>query len=150
MKVIFLKDLAGQGKKGELKEVAEGFGNNFLVAKGFAAVATPQIIAKIQKEKKDAEEKLNRDFQKAVSQKADLEKRVFILKVKVGDKGQVFGGMHEKDIAKAVSDKMGFEIDRHMVAIPQPFKTLGEHKAKVKLNDKVQAIINIKLEAETA
>ncbi len=148
MKVIFTKDAPGHGKKGEIKEVASGFGENFLIAKGFAKIATPEIIAKVNKENKEAESKKLKEIEKLNNLKADLEKRVFTVTVKVGDKGQVFGGVHEKDIADVVSSKISTPIDRHQVEIVSSIKALGEHMAKVKLAQGIIANVKIKVEAK--
>lgn len=147
MKIIFLKDVSGQGKKGEIKEVSEGFAQNFLIAKGFAQAATPQVQVKIAKEGKEAKAKQEREAARVLAMKADLEKRVFTLSVKVGEQGQVFGGLHEKDVAKAISGKLPLSIDRHQVEISSPIKTLGEHQVKIKLGTGVVASVKIKVEA---
>lgn len=146
MKIIFIKDQPGAGKKGEIKEVSSGFAMNFLIPKGFAQVVTPQLEAKMQKESKEAEEKKIREAQKMAGLKQDLEKRVFTIKVKVGDKGQVFGGIHEKEIAKAITDKMGLDIDKNQIEISGAIKELGQHQIKLKLISNVFANIKINLE----
>ncbi|MDR3642227.1 MAG: 50S ribosomal protein L9 [Candidatus Doudnabacteria bacterium] len=146
MKVIFLKDVTGQGKRGEIKDVSSGFAENFLIKKGLAHLATTEIQAKIAKEAKEASGKRQKELEKLESLKQDLEKRVFILKVKVGDKGQVFGGVHEKDIAEAVSKKISITVDRSQVLLDKPIKELGEHKAKLKLGGHILATINLKVE----
>ncbi len=146
MKIIFIKDQPGAGKKGEIKEVSSGFATNFLIPKGFAQVVTPQLEAKMQKESKEAEEKKIREAQKMSGLKQDLEKRVFTIKVKVGDKGQVFGGIHEKEIAKAITDKMGLDIDKNQIEISGAIKELGQHQIKLKLISNVFANIKINLE----
>ena len=148
MRVIFTKDTPGQGKKGEIKEVASGFAENFLIAKGFAQVANTQIMAKVEKEKREAEAKKNRDHAKVESLKVDLEKRVFTVMVKVGDKGQVFGGVHEKEIAEAIAEKKFMEINRNMVEIPSAIKALGEHVVKIKLAQGIVANVKVKVEAK--
>lgn len=148
MKIIFTKDSPGHGKKGEIKEVASGFAENFLIAKGFAQVASQQIIAKVEKEKREAEAKKDRDHAKMESLKADLEKRTFTVVVKVGDRGQVFGGVHEKDVADVVNSKMAANIDRHNVEITSPIKALGEYSVKVKLAPGIIANVKIKVEAK--
>lgn len=146
MKVIFLKDAPGQGKKGELKYVSDGFAKNFLIAKGLAAVATPEIQLKVAKETKEAEVKKTKAVEKLNLLKSDLEKRVFSVGVKVGDKGQIFSGVHEKDIAESVRKKMDVGIDRHQVELEKPIKELGEHKVKVRLASGIIAHVNIKVE----
>ena len=147
MKVIFLKDVSGQGKRGEIKEVADGYAQNFLIAKGFASLATSEIQTKVAKETKEAQVKKHKETEKLQAFKLDLEKRVFVLKVKVGDKGQVFGGVHEKDIAKAVSEKINVKIEKNQVLILSAIKTLGEHSVKVKFANGISASIKIKVEA---
>jgi len=147
MKVIFIKDLSGTAKKGEIRDVNDGYAKNFLIAKGFAQIATADIQAKIVKETKEAEIKKLKEIEKLQILKLDLEKRTFVLHVKVGDKGQVFGGVHEKDIAEAVSKKISAAIDRSQVMLDKPVKELGEHKAKIKLGGHVLANISIKVEA---
>lgn len=147
MKVIFLKELSGQGKKGEIKDVSEGYAKNFLIAKGFARVATADIQAKMQKEAREAEAKKIKDIEKLQNLKLGLEKRTFVVKVKVGDKGQIFGGVHEKDIADVVGKKIGMPIDRGQVILDKAIKELGEHTAKFKLGPNILANIKVNVEA---
>ncbi len=147
MKVIFLKDITGQGRKGEIKEVNSGYANNFLIAKGFAAVATPEIQAKVNKESKEAETKKLKEIEKLNKLKTDLEKRIFTLKVKVGDKGQIFSGVHENDIAKAINNVLNSEIEKNQISLNAVIKQIGEHVVKVKLGPQISANIKIKVEA---
>jgi large subunit ribosomal protein L9 len=146
MKVIFLKELNGTAKKGEIKDVSDGYAKNFLIAKGFAQVATADIQSKIVKEAKEQEIKKLREIEKLQTLKQDLEKRTFTVKVKVGDKGQVFGGVHEKDIAKVISDKTNHTIEKNQIEIPLAVKTIGEHQVKVKLGGGLIANVKIKVE----
>lgn len=104
MKVIFLKELSGQGKKGEIKDVSEGYAKNFLIAKGFARVATADIQAKMQKEAREAEAKKIKDIEKLQNLKLGLEKRTFVVKVKVGDKGR-FSAAYTKKILRMLLEK---------------------------------------------
>jgi large subunit ribosomal protein L9 len=146
MKIIFIKDQPGGGKRGEIKEVSQGYAENFLIAKGFAKVATAEVQAKIAKEKKEAEAKAGRELERLMDAKTDLEKRTFSLAVKVGDKGQIFSGVHDKDIAEAINKKMDLNLDRRAVELSKPIKELGEHKVKVKIGFGITANINIKVE----
>ena len=147
MKIIYVKDQPGGGKKGEIKDVSEGYAQNFLIPKGFAVVATIDIQNKMAKEKKEAEQKNQKELQKTQALKEDLEKRVFTVKVKVGDKGQIFSGVHQKDIAEAVSQKMNLPVEKNQVDLAKPIKELGEHTTKLKLGPGIIANINIKVEA---
>ncbi len=147
MKVIFLKDAPGQGKRGEVKEVSEGFAQNFLIPKGLAQLVTTQLQAKISKEAKEAAVKKEKEISRIQSLKAEIEKRTLTLKVNVGDKGQIFGGIHEKEIAKAISDKLKTTIEKNQVEILSTIKEIGEHKIKIKLGSGVTAAAKIKVEA---
>ncbi len=147
MKIILLKDVAGQGRRGEIREVNDGYAKNFLIAKGFAQIATSQIQAKAAKESKEAEVKKLKEVEKLQNLKVDLEKRTFTVKVKVGDKGQIFSGVHEKDIISAMNNKMGLSLEKNQVSLEKPIKELGEHKVKLKLASGIIPIINIHVEA---
>ena len=146
MKVVFIKDLPGTAKKGELKDVNDGYAKNFLIAKGFAKTATPEVQAKIAKESREAEAKKQKETGKLKALKTELEKHIFTIRIKVGDKGQIFSGVHSKDIIKAVMDKVGTSIDRSQVDLTKPIKELGEHQVKIKLAPGVVAIVKIYIE----
>lgn len=147
MKIIFIKELAGTGKRGEIKDVSDGYAQNFLIAKGFARVATAEIQAKMAKESKEAETKKLKEIEKLQVLKQDLEKRVFTVKVKVGDKGQIFGSVHEKDIALSIGSKPNHPMDKNQIEIENPIKQIGEHLVKVKLGGGISANVKIKVEA---
>jgi len=147
MRVIFLKDIPGGGKKGEIKEVADGYANNFLIAKKLAQVATQEIQAQIAKEGKEAVAKREREAARLQLLKQDMEKRVFTVKVKVGNKGQIFSGVHEKDIAQIMNAKGSFKVEKNQIALDKPIKELGEHKVKLKLGPGIFASVQIHVEA---
>lgn len=148
MKVLFIKDVLGGPKRGQIKDVSDGYAQNFLIPKGFAQIATPEIIARIEKEGKEAEAKKLKEIEKLKHLKAEMEKREFAVKVKVGDKGQVFGGVHEKDIAKAVGEKMGMAIDKSQVELSGIIKEIGMHEAKLNLSSGIIAKIKINIEKQ--
>jgi large subunit ribosomal protein L9 len=146
MKVIFIKDTPGQGKKGEIKDVSSGFAQNFLIPKGLAQVATADIQAKITKESKEAEIKKLKEIGKLQDLKQEMEKRTFTVKVKVGGAGQVFGSVHEKDIAAAIATKLNHPLEKNNIEIDAAIKELGEHKVKVKLGSGIIATVKINVE----
>ncbi|MCL5774953.1 MAG: 50S ribosomal protein L9 [Patescibacteria group bacterium] len=146
MKVVFIKDAPGNGRKGELKEVSDGFAKNFLIAKGFAQAVTPQLMQKLEKERKEQDQKKQKEAARQQILKSEIEKRIFSIKVKIGDKGQVFGGVHEKEVAKAISDKVGEEIGKNQVEIQEALKTPGEHSVAVNLPGGVVAKARINIE----
>lgn len=148
MKIILLKDVPGHGRKGEIKEINDGFAKNFFIAKKLGAVATTEIQAKVLKEKKEAESKKNKEIERTQKLKQDLEKRTFKLKVKVGEKGQVFSGVHEKDILKAINEDLGLELEKNQIDLPAVIKQIGQHQVRVKLSQGLNASLKIEIEPE--
>lgn len=148
MKVIFIKDSSGAGKRGEIKDVSDGYAMNFLIAKGFAQAVTPEIQAKVSKEKKEAETKKLKEVERLRLLKQDLEKRTFVVKVKVGDRGQIFSGVHEKDIVLAINQKAGSAFEKNQVSLDKPIKELGAYKVALKLGPGMSININLSVEAE--
>ncbi len=147
MKVILTKDVAKVGKRGEIKDVSDGYAKNLLLAKGLAVIVTSQIQSKLVKESKEASAKIARENEKLKNLKTELEKRTFRLQVKVGDKGQIFGGVHEKEIANAVNAKLNSSLEKSQFVVPHGLKDLGLHEITVKLGGGQTAKIKINLES---
>lgn len=147
MKVILLKDVAKIGKRGQICEVSDGYAKNFLLAKKLASVATPDVQAKVAKESREQEDKKKRQSSKLLDLKKDIETKTFTIKVKVGDKGQIFGGAHEKDIVQVINAKLGSNFEKNTIHIDHPIKQLGSHKVSLKLGSGVVAVANINIEA---
>ncbi len=147
MKVILLTDVPKIGRKGEVKEVSDGLANNKLFPKKLAMLATTEAQAKLAKELKGKSEAKDKAIRKAQVTKTDLERRTFSVKVKTGDKGQVFSGVHEKDIAAAIFQKTKIQIDKSQIDAHKGIKKLGEHTITLKLGLGITA--NIKLNIES-
>lgn len=147
MKVILLKQVAGLGKIGEIKEVSDGYGNNFLVKKGLAKIASQEVIGRKLKEDKEAKGKQEKFLTTLQTLQANLQKQKFSIAVKVGEQGQIFNGVHEKDIAELLNSKLRATIEKHQIHTP-PLKTLGEHKVKIKLGSGLSAETTIVLTKE--
>lgn len=143
MKVLFVKNQPGGGKLGEIKEVSDGYAQNFLIAKGFAVMATQQLIAKVEKEQREAKHKLDRHIFQLQKLKMEVEKRLITLMVKVGDQGQIFGAIREKEVALVLSKELGASIDKSQILFTQPIKTLGEHACKVNLGSHIVANLRL-------
>ncbi len=147
MKVILTADVPKVGKKGEIKEVNAGYGTNFLIKKGLAKLATVEATTKLAKEKKDVSEKQAKELAKLNHQKSELEKRIFSVKVKTGDKGQIFGAVKEKDIATSIFQKTKIEIDKSQFPNLHDVKKLGENIIVLKLGSGITAKLKINLES---
>lgn len=143
MKVIFLKDLKGQGKKGEIKEVKDGYGT-FLIKNNIANIANESNLKHYNtlKSKQELEENLFiKDCEKL---KEQLEKLSINIKVKVGSQDKVFGSVSTKQISTELK-KLNFNIDKNKIKVDSPLSSLGTHIVKVELHKKVIANVKINL-----
>jgi large subunit ribosomal protein L9 len=144
MKVLFLKDLRGQGKKGETKEVKTGYANNFLIKNGYAVALNEQTLSKYNKEQEVLKEEDERLRKEALNQKNKLEKLELSFKVHVGKDGKVFGRVSPKQIKEEL-EKHGYNIDKKQVQVQDSISSLGYHDIIVNLYKEVNAKIRIKL-----
>ena len=144
MQVIFLKDLKGQGKKGEIKEVSDGYAMNFLIKRGYALKKTEGSINKLKEQKeKDIELDLkNRENAKELKKK--IEKIVIVFKVKES-KGKMFGSISTKQIREELK-KQGFEIEKNNIENTN-INTLGFHNVKINLYKDIDCILKVHTEA---
>lgn len=144
MKVIFIKDLKGQGKKGEVKEVKDGYGTNFLIKNGYAVAATPINLKRLEKENSEKaleENLLVRDMQDL---KKKLEQKPLQFKVKTGEGGKVFGSISSKQIASELKSQ-GYDIDKKKIKIDGEISTLGIHNVEIELHKQVIAVVKVQL-----
>ena len=144
MKVIFIKDLKGQGKKGEIKIVKDGYGNNFLIKNGYAILASEGNLKKYntQKIKEANEEKLK--IKECEELKKVIEKTKVEFKVKVGAQDRVFGSISSKQIVQELK-KQNIEIDKNKIKIDGTIASLGTHNVSIELHKKVIATLKINL-----
>ena len=145
MKVIFIKDVKGQGKKNEIKEVKDGYATNFLIKKGLAKAATPTSLEQLKRETQENELQENLLIKQMNDLKTKLEKEVFVFKAKTGAQDRMFGSISVKQI-KANMESKGYKIDKNIIKINNPISCLGMHEVEIELHKKVIAHIKIKVE----
>ena len=143
MKVIFLQDVKGSGKKGEVKNVSDGYARNMLIPKGYAIEATKGNIRSLEKVKeKQAEEEAQQ--RSAASEKAEqLKKAQVTIVTKSGEGGRLFGSITSKDIADAVKEQTGISVDKKKIKLDQPIKNLGTFHVEIKLYYDINAEITV-------
>lgn len=144
MKVIFTKDVKGQGKKGEIKEVKDGYGSNFLIKNGYAVQATSNNLSKLNRENTEKALEENLLIREMEDLKKKLTKKPFEFKVKTGKEDRVFGAISTKQIANELK-KQGYEIDKKKIKIDGEISTLGIHNVEIELHKKVIATIQVKV-----
>lgn len=144
MKVIFLKDVKGSGKKGEIAEVSDGYARNFLIKKGLAEEATAVKINSLNI-KRGAEDFHRQEEIKALKEEAKkLNGTQITLKIKCGENGKVFGSVTAKEIADELT-ALGYNVDKKRVILKDPIKLLGVYAVDVKFLPEVIAKIKVEV-----
>lgn len=142
MKVLFIKDLKGQGKKGEIKEVKDGYAENFLIRKGYAEKLTENTLNSYKKEKAFEKSEDERLTLEAKNKKEKLENLEITFKVKTGKDDKVFGSISPKQIKEEL-ERLGYSIDKKDIAASSSLASLGYHDVKITLYKSVFAKIKI-------
>ena len=143
MQVIFLKDLRGQGKKGEIKEVADGYATNFLIKKGYAVKKTETSLNKLNIEKennKKLDEKLTKEAQEMAKK---LEKVTLLFTAKAGNMDRMFGSISTKQIKEEL-DKQGFSFDKKQIKI-ETINSFGFHDVDISLYKDIVGKIKVEV-----
>lgn len=144
MKVIFLKDVKGQGKKGEIKTVADGYGKNFLIKNGYAVMATETSLKILNEQNKENAKKEQETINLCEQLKKQIENLSIKIPVKTGKEDKVFGSISTKTISSELSSK-GINIDKRQIKLEQPLSSLGFHNIEILLHKKVTAILKVEL-----
>ena len=147
MKVIFLKDVKGQGKKDEVKEVKDGYAKNYLIKLGYAIPANGNTMKKLNSdlENRRLEENLLVGECNQIKEKLAKEKLVF--KVKTGKQDMMFGQISIKQIKEELS-KLGYKIEKTQILLDHPITSLGTHNVEIELHKKVKAVIKVQVVKE--
>ena len=143
MKVIFIKDLKNQGKKGEIKEVKDGYAKNFLLKQGYAVQKTTESTKILDKQKKQENENDIKARKEAETLKQKLEKETFKFKVKTGEHDKVFGSVSIKQVKEEIDKK--YKIDKNQIKMDGPLSTIGFHNIKINLYKDINATVKIEL-----
>ena len=145
MKVIFNKDLRGQGKRGEIKEVKDGYAKNFLIKNGYASQLNESTLGKYNRECQEQKELDIKKRAEAKVLKEQLEKLEISFSVKTGKDDRVFGSISQKQVKDAL-DAKGYKIDKKQIEFDHVISSLGYHNVQVNLYKDIIAKIRVKLE----
>ncbi len=144
MKIALLKDVPNLGKRGDIKDVSDGYGRNFLIKNNLAEILTSQVAKKLDAEK-NRQEKIAVEIKKSATNLKDkIEKIKLTLKAKTGESGQMFGSVTPTDLLAELK-KNDIKIEKSQI-LSKPIKTLGEHKIKIKLPQEMEAELQIVIE----
>lgn len=147
MKVLLIKDVKSLGKAGEVKEVKDGYGQNFLIAKGFAKAATTEVLRKYEAEQKQKAEQLRFEIANLEMLKSELAKKQIIITKPLGANGALFGGVTKDEIATALKAKTGIELDKRTFEI-DTIKATGTYDISVKLGHGIHATFSLLVKGE--
>ena len=143
MEVIFVKDLRGQGKKGDIKDVKQGYGQNFLIKNGYAVLKTKENLKRLEKDQANKAKELEEEKQKAIKLKEAIEKLTIDFKVNVGEGDKVFGSISSKQIKEALQ-KENIKIEKSMIK-KENVSSLGFHNIEIELFPNIIAKLKIHL-----
>ncbi len=142
MKVIFLQDVKGKGKKGEVKNVSEGYARNYLLPKNLAAEANAGNLKTLEVKKQGEEKRVQQKLDEAKAFKDELEKLTVEIKAKSGEGGRLFGAVTSKQIAETLK-KMKKKVDKRKIELDEPIRSLGYTNVPIKLHQDVTATIRV-------
>ena len=148
MKVLLIKDVKSLGKKGEVKEVKDGYGKNFLIGKGFARHATPEILEQHAKDELIVAANLEKEVDALKEIAKQLDKAEIIITKKLGSNGHLFGSVTKEEIAVALKEQHSIEIDKKHINEKHAIKTIGEHDLDFKLGHGLHAVLHVDVQGE--
>lgn len=147
MKVLLKEDVDNLGYAGEVFKVADGYGRNYLIPKGMAVLASPNVMkqAEVWRKKADARRAELRAEHEALS--LNIEETSLVFTARAGDTGKLYGSITTSQITDALNEKLGTDIDRRKVGI-EPLRQLGEHQVVVRLSSEFQPHVTVLIESE--
>ena len=150
MKVILLQDVEGQGKAGDLKDVADGYARNYLLPKGLAAAATPALLANRAQRIASEQRKLEKQAEQNRQQAQRLSEITLTFRARVGREGRLYGSITSQDIASGLREAEGIVVDRRMIVLPEPIRSTGTFTVPIKVAPKLEPKITVNVIDENA
>ena len=143
MKVVLLQDVKGQGKKDQIIDVSDGYARNFLFPKKLAAVADAKVLNDIKNKEAAKVRKIELEKQAARDTAAKFEGIIVKIKVREGADGRLYGSVTTKDIAEALAEQFGIEIDKRKIVLDEQIKAYGTYTLDVKLYPEISGKLNV-------
>lgn len=148
MKVLLTKDVKTLGKAGEIKEVADGYGKNFLIGKGLALHATTEVLNKWKSEQKKQAEKEAKEIADAKELAEKLNATKLTIKHKIGANGHLIGSVTNKEISESLEQQFSIMIDKKHISVDKKFKSVGIYEVDCKLGHSIHATLKVDIIGE--
>ena len=145
MKLILAADVEKLGRKGDVITVADGFGRNYLVPKGLAMTASKGALKQAEQMRKAREELERKAKEAAAAKVATLAASPVYISARAGEEGKLFGSVTNSDVARAIVEQLGEEVDRRNVRMEEPIRSLGTHQVEVHLHEEVNALVTVEV-----
>ena len=143
MKVIFNADVKGKAKKGEMKEVSDGYARNYLLPRGLAAEATADNINALKLKEKARAAQIEKEKAKAMENAKKLEGVQVVVRAKAGSNGKLFGAVTSQEISSALKEQFGIEVEKNKIVQAEPIKNYGSYTVKAKLGYEISGSVNV-------
>ena len=147
MKVILNQDVKGQGKKGDLIEVSDGYARNFLLPKNLAIPATKENINVLKGQQESREYRQQKELEEAQETAKKINELSVVLRAKAGDNGKLFGSITSKDVSEALTEQHHIKIDKKKFVLPDGIKSLGTTQVDIKIHPGVLAKLKVNVES---
>ncbi|MFN2289991.1 MAG: 50S ribosomal protein L9 [Anaerolineae bacterium] len=148
MDVLLLKDVQGLGDAGEVKTVADGYGRNYLIPHGLAMMATPGAVKQAQLQATAEERRKEQEMTEAQELAQALDGLTVTFQARAGESDRLYGSITKANIAEALEEQIGQEVDRRKIELDEPLKELGTHAVTIRLASEAEAKVTVVIERE--
>ena len=145
MKVILASDVDKLGHKGDIVTVADGYARNYLVPKGLAMFASKGALKQAEDMQRARAERARKEKEEAAARVSSLGASPVYISARAGEGGRLFGSVTKSDVARAIEEQLNERIDRHLIRLDDPIRSLGRHEVEVHLHDEVNALVAVEV-----
>ena len=145
MKVILANDIDNLGTKGDVVTVADGYARNYLVPKGLALMASEGALRQAEQMRRAREERQQKIKEEAAGRVAKLGATSVYISARAGEGGRLFGSVTKADVARAIEEQLGEDVDRHAIRLEDPIRSLGSHSVEIHLHEEVNALVTVEV-----
>lgn len=145
MKIILAVDVDNLGTKGDVVSVADGYARNYLVPKGLALMASKGALKQAEQMRRAREEREQKVKEEAAGRVSKLGATPVYISARAGEGGRLFGSVTKTDVARAILEQLGEDVDRHVIRLEDPIRTLGSHSVEIHLHEEVNALVTVEV-----